>query len=63
MFEPLQRGPSLESRAQVDDGLGLGLFIVREIVKAHGGEIGARSENQEIVFTVRLPRDQGGDRR
>jgi signal transduction histidine kinase len=57
MFEPLQRGPSLESRAQVDDGLGLGLFIVREIVKAHAGEIDARSENQEIVFTVRLPRD------
>jgi len=63
MFEPLQRGPALESRSQVDDGLGLGLFIVREIVKAHGGEIDARSENQKIVFTVRLPRDQDGDRR
>ena len=63
MFEPLQRGPALESRSKVDEGLGLGLFIVREIVRAHGGEIAARSENQEIVFTVRLPRDQGSDRR
>ena len=57
MFEPLKRGPALENRSNIDDGLGLGLFIVREIVKAHGGEIIARSENQEIVFAVRLPRD------
>ena len=60
MFEPLKRGPALENRYKVDDGLGLGLFIVREIVRAHGGEIDARSENKEIVFTVRLPRDQDG---
>jgi len=60
MFEPLNRGPALENRDKVDDGLGLGLFIVREIVRAHGGEIAARSENQEIVFAVRLPRDQNG---
>jgi len=56
MFEPLKRGPDLESRYKVDDGLGLGLFIVREIVRAHGGEIDARSEDHEIVFAVRLPR-------
>jgi signal transduction histidine kinase len=58
MFEPLKRGPALKDRYEVDDGLGLGLFIVREIVRAHGGEINARSENNEIVFAVRLPRDQ-----
>ena len=61
MFEPLKRGPALEDRYQeVDDGLGLGLFIVREIVKAHGGEITARSDNNEIVFAVRLPRNENG---
>ena len=63
MFEPLKRGPALENRAKVDDGLGLGLFIVREIVRAHGGEIDARSENKEIVFAVRLPRDQARSNR
>lgn len=57
MFEPLNRGPARENRERVDDGLGLGLFIVREIVRAHGGEIDARSDNGEIVFAVRLPRD------
>jgi signal transduction histidine kinase len=58
MFEPLARGPDLADRYEVDDGLGLGLFIVREIVKAHGGEVDARSGNNEIVFAVRLPRDR-----
>lgn len=37
-------------------GLGLGLYIAREIAKAHRGGIGARSEQDETVFTVRLPR-------
>lgn len=57
MFEPLQRGLVPDNSEKVDDGLGLGLFIVREIVKAHRGEINARSENDEIVIAVRVPRD------
>jgi signal transduction histidine kinase len=55
-FDPLQRGPHHEGRHDADGSLGLGLYIVREIVKAHRGEINARSDETETVFTVRLPR-------
>ena len=38
-------------------GLGLGLFIVKEIVKAHQGTVGVTStESEGTAFTVRLPR-------
>ena len=37
-------------------GLGVGLFITRELVQAHGGEIAVRSEpGAGATFTVRLP--------
>jgi signal transduction histidine kinase len=37
-------------------GLGLGLYIVREIVHAHGGTVGLQSERgQGTRFTVQLP--------
>ena len=39
-----------------DDGLGLGLYIVREVARAHGGEVDVRSDKAETVFAVRLPR-------
>jgi signal transduction histidine kinase len=35
----------------------LGLYIVRQIVVAHGGTIDVRSSREEgVVFRVRLPR-------
>ena len=38
------------------DGLGVGLFITRELVRAHGGAIEVRStEGEGATFTVRLP--------
>src|SRR5262245_59149421 len=39
-------------------GTGLGLFIVRAIVRRHGGEVSAESEgeNHGSTFTIRLPR-------
>jgi signal transduction histidine kinase len=54
LFEPFSRGPDETSRKA--SGLGLGLFISREIVRGHGGEIGARSVEGETVVTVELPR-------
>jgi signal transduction histidine kinase len=56
IFEPLRRGPEHGGRHHADGSLGLGLYIAREIAKAHGGEIEARSEEAETVFAVRLPR-------
>jgi len=44
----------MDDRAQ--GGLGLGLTLSREIVRAHGGEISVRSEvGQGSTFTVSLP--------
>ena len=39
-------------------GTGLGLFIVREIMRRHGGEITAESEGEGkgSTFIIRLPR-------
>jgi signal transduction histidine kinase len=58
LFEPLERGHRKDNKYDSDAGLGLGLYIAREIANAHGGEIEARSEGGEVVFSVRLPRRQ-----
>jgi signal transduction histidine kinase len=59
IFEPLvhQGGSS----GSLSSGLGLGLFIVREIVTAHGGRVTVMSdESSGTTFTVRLPRVHSG---
>lgn len=53
LFEPFSRAPDEKSRKA--SGLGLGLFISREIVRGHGGQIAASSDGETVV-TVRLPR-------
>jgi signal transduction histidine kinase len=58
IFDPLQRGLNHKNSHEADGNLGLGLYIAREIAKAHGGEIEARSDDTETVFAVRLPRRQ-----
>ena len=45
--------------AELSRGLGLGLFIVREIAKAHDGTVQVSSSASEgTAFTVRLPRGE-----
>jgi signal transduction histidine kinase len=56
IFDPLMRGPDHENKYDADGNLGLGLYIAREVAKAHGGDIEARSDGAETVFAVRLPR-------
>jgi signal transduction histidine kinase len=51
IFLPFERG------AQEGTGLGLGLYIVREIAKAHGGDVSVTSSPEEgTTFALRLPR-------
>ncbi len=44
-----------DARKSDTGGSGLGLSIADEIIRLHGGEISAQSENDTIRFTVRLP--------
>src|SRR5205814_3983036 len=56
VFEPGRRGPPERGRKE-SSGLGLGLYIVRQIVLAHGGDIAVRSSATEgTTFTLGLPR-------
>lgn len=56
IFEPMWRGPETRARRS-DAGLGLGLYIAREIVQAHGGSIDVTSSAEAGTrFSVRLPR-------
>jgi signal transduction histidine kinase len=54
LFEPMAGGQRRRDRSQ---GLGLGLYITREIVHAHGGEIAVQSDPASgTTMTVVLPR-------
>ncbi|HEY6003657.1 MAG TPA: ATP-binding protein, partial [Anaeromyxobacter sp.] len=60
MFEPFSRGSTLRDASHAR-GLGLGLYIVSEIVSAHGGTVAVRSSvARGTSFTVRLPRARRG---
>lgn len=58
LFDPFVRGPANTSaRKESIAGVGLGLYIARQIVAAHGGTISVRSSEREgTVVAVRLPR-------
>jgi signal transduction histidine kinase len=59
IFEPLKRGLDHQLVAGSDGSMGLGLYIAREIAIAHHGDISAKSDENETMFTVRLPRLSG----
>ncbi len=53
IFEPFRRG---DAAGNAWGGVGLGLYIVKEIVRAHGGHVTLRSRAGEgTTFTVELP--------
>jgi PAS domain S-box-containing protein len=58
LFEPMTGG---ERRRDGSQGLGLGLYISKQIVEAHGGELQVQSDEASgTTFTVILPRMAGG---
>jgi signal transduction histidine kinase len=60
IFQPLERGAQHAARIESREptGLGLGLFICREIVLSHGGELTIDSTQEAgTTFSVRLPRN------
>jgi PAS domain S-box-containing protein len=55
LFEPMTGG---EHRQEKSQGLGLGLYISREIAMAHGGSLEVQSSDAEgTVFILTLPRN------
>ena len=55
LFEPFQRG---QRPGALDGSIGLGLYIVRQVVLGHGGEVRVRSTAEEgTTFTLELPAD------
>lgn len=59
IFEPFYRGD--KSRSRASGGNGLGLSIVSEIVRIHGGDIGCYANEKDgsllgSVFTITLPK-------
>ncbi|WP_408888821.1 response regulator [Myxococcus faecalis] len=58
LFEPMTRGSLKEG--QSSRSIGLGLYIVRDIVRGHGGSVDVVSSPSDgTTFTVRLPRLTG----
>lgn len=53
LFEPYRRGAGTDVTHR--GGLGLGLYISHEIVRAHDGRLIAQSSSDGTVFTVELP--------
>ncbi len=53
LFQPFGRGRSADALAE---GTGMGLYVVKQIVEAHGGQIDVQSElGHGATFRVRLP--------
>jgi signal transduction histidine kinase len=55
LFEPLRRSGTPSSKAERTH-LGLGLFIARQIARAHGGEVTGTCEGRRVRFAIELPK-------
>jgi two-component system, sensor histidine kinase and response regulator len=53
LFDPFRGGQRHLGRSE---GLGLGLYIVQQIVLAHGGQVDVMSDAGRTTFSVKLPR-------
>jgi signal transduction histidine kinase len=60
LFDRFHRGSAEQDKSR--PGLGLGLFLVREFTRLHGGEVAAESAGpgRGCEFTVRLPLTKAG---
>lgn len=56
LFDPFKRGA--QQGVSRTRSIGLGLFIVAEIAKAHGGTVGVVSTEERTTFTFRMPRSR-----
>ncbi len=56
LFDPFRGAEREAGRAR---GLGLGLYIVQQIVRAHDGDIAVQSNEAGTTFAVTLPRSGG----
>ena len=60
IFDPFVRG---ETPGRAREGSGLGLFITRRVVEAHGGSIWVESGGRRTTFSLALPAERRGARR
>lgn len=60
LFKPFWRA---QAQHAASEGLGLGLFIVSEIARSHGGELHVESTDEATRFTFRLKHGAHAERR